>query len=192
MKNSQSAFLALTIMTVSTLVFSQDTSKPLAPFIVIAPGVVKDAGTGLEWMRCSLGQAWSESSNTCEGDEVRLKSWDAMAKVKHLNSEGGFAQTSNWRIPTVRELAGIRLCTKGLNAPTIDLGDGLPPVSDGCKGGENPMVNQEAFPETPARAFYWSSSGATPTGNFVWSVSTRNGDISAIRPYLEGAIRLVR
>ncbi len=66
-------------------------------FTVLENGaVIQDQQTGLEWMRCSVGQTWSESG--CVGRPTRY-SWD---QAMVLTAE--VAERDDWRLPTVEEL----------------------------------------------------------------------------------------
>ncbi|WP_232222191.1 Lcl C-terminal domain-containing protein [Thioalkalivibrio paradoxus] len=63
----------------------------------IADGVViHDHQTGLQWMRCSLGQSWT--GEYCGGRADRF-TWD---QARDLNTE--FAGKDSWRLPTMDEL----------------------------------------------------------------------------------------
>jgi hypothetical protein len=68
-----------------------------ARFAVIGNGaVLQDQQTGLQWMRCSLGQEWREPA--CAGRPERY-TWDqAMVQSAVL------ADQTDWRLPTVHEL----------------------------------------------------------------------------------------
>jgi len=61
--------------------------------------VVLDRRTGLQWMRCSIGQNWS--GTTCAGIANRY-TWDQAANldVSHAGLDG-------WRLPTVDELQAL-------------------------------------------------------------------------------------
>jgi len=58
------------------------TANEAKNFSAIAPGVIKDSLTGLEWMRCSVGQEWNEKSSTCAGDAKEFKWQEAIDHVK--------------------------------------------------------------------------------------------------------------
>lgn len=58
-------------------------------FSAVTPGVVKDNRTGLEWMRCRLGQDWNEVAEVCLG-KVRKYTWqEALDIPDKLNAMGG-------------------------------------------------------------------------------------------------------
>ena len=57
---------------------------------------VKDKKTGLIWKRCSVGQAWNNTTNSCDGS-IQLFDWDE-----------ALALTSDtWRLPNIKELLSI-------------------------------------------------------------------------------------
>lgn len=75
-------------------------------------GQWKDPETGLVWMRCSLGQEWDGTG--CKGNPLTLSWFDAKDYIQtYVNEKQRFGGYSNWRMPTVTELAGIRSCTEG-------------------------------------------------------------------------------
>ena len=60
-------------------------------------GTVTDPETGLQWMRCSLGQTWN--GGNCLG-EAQSYTWDeAMTSADELNQGGGYAGYRDWRMP---------------------------------------------------------------------------------------------
>jgi Protein of unknown function (DUF1566) len=73
---------------------------------------VKDVKTKLIWTRCSVGQEFKD--NVCSGsaDAMYLSNANKMLKVINADSSG-FAGARNWRIPTVKEWADLRDCSKG-------------------------------------------------------------------------------
>ncbi|TVP80733.1 DUF1566 domain-containing protein [Thioalkalivibrio sp.] len=58
--------------------------------------VVLDRETGLQWMRCSMGQKWTGTA--CAGLPNRY-TWD-----QAINLESDLAGNDSWRLPTVGEL----------------------------------------------------------------------------------------
>jgi len=91
-------------------------------------GTVTDSGTGLVWMRCAIGQAWSGSS--CDGS-ASSHTWD---QANAITGTVAFAGQSDWRLPNIRELT---LLTD--------------------RSRYNPAIDVNAFPNTPA-ALFWSAS----------------------------------
>lgn len=162
-------------------------------FSVVGPGVVKDSRTGLEWMRCSLGQEWSVKSNTCKG-EVKVLNWQgALDTTKKLNANGGYGGKSDWRVPTLRELQSIRHCSKGFGSSTQDLQDGQPKVPRFCNDGNTePTIDLAFFPATPV-TWYWSSTPSAGLSSYAWLVGFRIGYIGDGNGRdLSYAVRLVR
>ena len=97
-------------------------------FQAAASGTIVDSFTGLTWMRCALGQAWTGS--TCSGDAATY----VLSEIPGLSSGFVYAGISTWRVPTVRELQSI-----------VDL------------SRFNPSTDSNAFPNTPFKHFRTSS-----------------------------------
>lgn len=91
-------------------------------------GTVTDTRTGLNWMRCALGQTWSPEGNTCKGTAAAY-TWDEATALTH-----SFAGQSDWRLPNIRELTSI-----------VDY--------NRC----GPAIDLDAFPGTP-NSYFWSGS----------------------------------
>jgi hypothetical protein len=163
-------------------------------FSVVAAGVVKDTRTGLEWMRCSLGQEWSNSNKTCVG-EIKKFNWQgAQDAAARQNSSGGIAGRAGWRVPNVRELQSIRYCSKGAKTEKIDLLDNQPAVSAACaNGSSSPTIDGVIFPSTPD-TWYWTSTAYTGYPAGAWYVHFFNGlsKYTNYRGNYVAAVRLVR
>ena len=108
-------------------------------FLDNGDGTITDASTGLMWMRCSLGQTYTEGR--CSGS-ARSFSWSGgLTAANSLNSAGGHAGYANWRVPNIKELSSI--------------------VEYQC---HSPAIDLAIFPDTPAET-YWSSTPVdTSTG----------------------------
>jgi hypothetical protein len=106
-------------------------STPTERFDDNGDGTVTDTVSGLMWMRCAEGQRWD--GQTCEGTPEPY-SWNTAHSVAESVNAGGAYFFNDWRLPKLRELALIaeREC-------------------------ENPRINLDVFPSTPA-AFFWTSS----------------------------------
>jgi hypothetical protein len=130
-------------------------------------GTVTDGRSRLTWMRCALGQVWSE--HTCLHTPTRHSWEDAKARAAAINASGEFFY-DDWRLPTVRELATI---TK-LN----------------CR---NPRVDVSVFPQTQAD-FYWSASTKLIAGPELVAFALSFGPQGVQPKALEEAcfVRLVR
>lgn len=161
------------------------------PYVVVAPGVVKDTRTGLDWMRCSLGQDWSNKAQTCNGKVEEFTWEDAVAIATKLNAVGGYANRTDWRLPTIRELQSIRYCSKGFEG-SKDLEDGKGSVPELCMDGStDPAIAQTIFPAT-LRDFYWSATPYAGYSSSAWGVSFDNGLIGYDHRVFRNAVRLVR
>lgn len=186
---------------------------------IIAPGVAKDISTGLEWMRCSMGQSWDDKAQTCKGTINSYTHDEAIAIAEKLNSAGGYAGSTNWRVPTVRELQSLRYCSKGFQPQKAqfdfeeaeiqrrqgrrDLQDGGALVGYSCAdGGYTPAINTSVFPTLKvihsvdsSYILYWTSSEDVKSRYAEWwYVNFLNGHLG-----IEGdkigshhAVRLVR
>lgn len=106
-------------------------SAPVERFADNGDGTVTDQSTHLMWMRCSVGQTWSEGD--CRGTPTPRAWASASAYAAELNGSGALFY-SDWRLPKLPELASIveRDCT-------------------------DPRINLTIFPSTPAQA-YWTST----------------------------------
>ncbi len=104
-------------------------STPTQAFEDHGDGTVTDRRSGLQWMRCSVGQAWAKGN--CNGVPEAL-SWQQANDVASKTNQSGNFFYNDWRLPNIRELATIaeRQCA-------------------------NPRINLELFPGTLA-ASYWT------------------------------------
>lgn len=140
---------------------------------------ITDTRTGLTWQRCSVGQRWSGS--TCEGD------------AKRFNFDKAQAQAGNgWRVPTVRELQSLRVCSTGFWAKTSDLQDGGAAVPYKCNDGSTkPAIHTAAFPNTPSE-WYWTSSPLVGYSGYAWGVVFSGGGVGDYDRSYGNHVRLVR
>ncbi|MBK1734785.1 hypothetical protein CKO15_05670 [Halorhodospira abdelmalekii] len=138
--------------------------------------VVEDTQTGLQWMRCSLGQRWD--GQTC-GGHANYFTWHEARQVTD--------RYAGWRLPTIEELRTLRYCSGG--EPALFLG-GRERTS--CGGHyQRPTIVQEAFPNTPARTF-WSASPYVGTSGHSWNVHFHNGNDNWLSRSSPNRVRLVR
>ena len=63
--------------------------------------IVIDLKSGVEWLRCSVGQRWNGTE--CIGEIVKLNQEMAVQAIKLANEQLG----GNWRLPTRMELENI-------------------------------------------------------------------------------------
>ncbi len=151
-------------------------------------GTATDITTGLQWMRCSLGQTWD--GNTCVGEGSDLH-WDqAMSQAKGFH----FAGYSDWRLPTQDELNDIVYCSTARGAFTREWGKSKGRIEGGtCEGNgyQKPTINHKAFPNSVS-SWYLSSLTHAGDRNRAWGINFSNGFISYDHKEIGGYVRLVR
>lgn len=160
----------------STQALIVDVESSLAShYRVTADGTVTDTRTGLQWMRCVLGQEWVEGE--CRGSPSVHK-YGYTPRIQ-------YAGHRDWRYPTLPELRSLIFCSSGKPIPWNDRGNG-------CDGGYRPpTLDQRAFPGAPAGP-HWAESQGTESWSAM-GVDFRTGDqgsYHAIRSEL--LVRLVR
>lgn len=131
-------------------------------FTINDNGTVTDSATGLQWMRCSLGQTWTDSA--CSGEPSQLN-WQQALQQAHGYV---FAEKAGWRLPNLKELSSIteRSCVR-------------------------PAINTSLFPST-AEDDYWTSTPAVLDPERAWVVAFFNGSNSIKQKNLFVFVRLVR
>jgi hypothetical protein len=125
-------------------------------------GTVTDPTTGLQWIRCSMGQTWD--GTTCTGTASN-HSWD---QANVLTSTVAFAGQSDWRLPNIRELTTI--VDRSILGPAID---------------------RIAFPNTTSSDF-WSASAYANDSSRAWHVEFGYGNAFHINKSAAYQVRLVR
>lgn len=148
-------------------------------FVVVAPGVVRDKNTGLEWMRCSMGQDWSEKKKTCDGSADTFTFEGAQDIARQLNNAGGYNGKRDWRVPTVDELKSLVVCTNGRSSREC------------ADGSARPTIAQTIFPRTPSN-WFWSSSPDVGDSGYAWGVGFHNGRVGSYGRSNDLHVRLVR
>ncbi len=135
-------------------------------FIPQGDGTVIDKRTGLQWMRCTLGQTWT--GKTCEGKPYKYTLKQAMKE------RSNFAGYSDWRLPTIWELETLVYCSSGKFNPRAKKGKDL----NSCKGDyQTPTIVTSAFPNVePRYSPYWSSSPSSYYDDYSWVISFYYGD----------------
>lgn len=68
---------------------------------------VTDIWSGLVWQRCALGATLDDQGTTSPLDDYPYSWQDALQAADTLNSTGGFAGASDWRVPNIKELITI-------------------------------------------------------------------------------------
>jgi hypothetical protein len=142
---------------------------------------------GLEWMRCSVGQMWE--GDTCKGQAGPYTLDQAKEMLSKFNATG-YAGKHDWRLPTIRELQSLRVCSTGFSGKR-DIEDGGEQVSILCKPASTlPTINQSEFPKTVAH-IYWSSNPMAES-NATWGVYFGGGDVNGFFGDKGGYLRLLR
>ena len=129
-------------------------------------GTVTDPTTGLQWMRCSMGQSWDGGTATCTG-VAGIYEWNPAVALTNTVT---FAGHSDWRLPSIRELQ--TLVDRTRYAPAID---------------------SATFPNTPSSEF-WSASPNVGPGysGYAWVVSFNFGNANGNVRSNAYQVRLVR
>ncbi len=121
-------------------------------------GTISDPKTGLIWKKCSEGQSYISSTNSCNNAATGYTWAEALQQAQDVNAGlGGEALGQNdWRVPNTKELLSI--------------------IERSCI---NPAINEYVFPATPYLASYWSSSYYISNSFKAWGVEFYNGDSEA-------------
>lgn len=143
----------------------------------------------LEWMRCSLGQTFS--GGRCINSYAAYEHNDLTVAVTQANN-ASLAGKSDWRAPTIAELAAIRVCTANaygdLTTPsvetvTVPAGDVVFSKCEGAYQFRNPKIDEILFPDTPTISYI--------SADRYWSVNFENGEVN-YGANLRTAVRPVR
>lgn len=125
--------------------------------------IVIDIRSGVEWLRCSIGQTWD--GNTCTGKIVKLNHDDINQAINLANEQLG----GDWRLPSLAELEGI--------------------VCHDCEGVK---IDEAAFPNTSAEP-YWTNEQNPYATRHYYTVNFFTGyRYGRFFPYQELAVRLVQ
>ena len=128
-------------------------------------GTITDRKTGLIWKQCLEGQSGSD----CASGGVETFTWQqALQRAQTVNSSGGFAGFSDWRVPTIKELSSL--------------------VEHQCVG---PAINLTRFPNA-SNHWLWSSSAVAGSAFHAWGVNFGNGSTNGILKSDSYQLRLVR
>jgi hypothetical protein len=130
--------------------------------------MVLDKTTNLIWQRCSVGQQWSTSKG-CTGKSKFF----TFEQAQQLSKNG-------WRVPTIRELQSLRVCSGGFNIEKVDLKDNQEGVGFLCNDNlTRTTINNAAFPNT-MDTYYWSSSHSFTSiyhSDNTWNVNFYDGHV---------------
>ena len=125
--------------------------------------LIVDLRSGVEWMRCSVGQQWNGKS--CDGEILRLNHEDIAKAIVIANKQLG----GNWRLPNREELEGL--------------------VCAACK---NVKIDSQSFPQTVPEP-YWTGEVNAFAARHFWSVNFMTGfTYGRFFPQQALAVRLVR
>ena len=130
-------------------------------------GTVTDTKTGLIWKQCLEGQSGSD----CATGSAEFFTWQqALQRAQTLNDSGGFAGSTDWRVPNTKELSSL--------------------VEYQCT---NPAINLTRFPNT-GRGIdpVWSSSAVSGYADFAWKVYFNDGIHDSEGKGNHSQLRLVR
>lgn len=151
-------------------------------------GIVRDVVTGLEWMRCSEGQTWDSSRQSCARNANRYTFDDALSAVSQLNSAEGYGEHTDWRVPSIDELRTLVYCSN-----TRQFGIKKESWCGESRGGfASPTIEQQAFPDTPSLS-YWSGSPSASSSRNAWNVHFLDGyNYFSLNSDLKLHVRFVR
>lgn len=125
--------------------------------------IVIDLQSGVEWLRCSVGQRWDGAQ--CVGEIVKLNQEMSVQAIELADEQLG----GNWRLPTREELENIV-----------------------CHECSPPKIDASIFPNTPAEPF-WTGEQNKYSPRHVWSVNFFTGHTyGRFMPFQDLVIRLVR
>ena len=128
-------------------------------------GTITDTKTGLIWKRCLEGQSGSD----CASGSAEAFTWQqALQRAQTVNSGGGFAGFSDWRVPTIKELSSL--------------------VEYQCW---EPAINLTRFPHASSDGV-WSSSAVAGNTDNAWLVYFGYGSTNWYYKYSYYQLRLVR
>lgn len=139
-------------------------ASPAWPFDFVdnGNGTITDTATGLQWMRCTMGEQWTGSG--CSGSATYY-TW---AAANALSSTVTFAGASDWRLPTIDELKTL-----------ID-------------SSHRPAIDPTAFPGGLYSARYWSSTVHSAYQDYAWYVMFDVGNDTANAQTVSINVRMVR
>ncbi len=145
----------------------EQTERRIDKYMAYSNGIALDTETRLQWCRCVLGQHWRKER--AQG-EPKVFTWhEALAAVKTLNAQGGFAGYQDWRLPTIQELKSL------ITKPKI-------------AGGQH--LATEVFPDSPS--WLWSASPYVGYGGGAWYINFDDGSALSESENFHRAVRLVR
>lgn len=164
MKHTRPLILLLALLLLLSACSSRDTLTVRQSdlidgrYVILNDQTVYDTRTGLQWMRCSLGQQWDGS--TCSGNADRTRWDEASTQIRALNQRG-VAGHKDWRLPTIDELGTLVYCADEQRWE-VERGES-------CRQGtQSPTLSTSAFPNSHGWRF-WSSTPRM-VDQFIWTV----------------------
>ena len=120
-------------------------------------------------MRCSIGQTWESSDDSCSGT-ISNMSWESALQTASTSTLLG---KSDWRLPNIKELTSL--------------------VERACY---DPAINETLFPDMDTLSnysnYYWTSSAFSSFSSYAWIVQFNVGFGSSSYRYNNNKVRLVR
>jgi hypothetical protein len=133
----------------------------------VKDGLAIDTETNLMWLRFTYGQQWQ--NNTAQGEAIEVNWQTAFEVAKEFNKNSGYANYSDWRLPTIDELKTL------INKE---------------KGKQGNYIDADVFPNNAHRC--WSSSPVADNRFGAWIVYFGNGYDSWDFKNSDNFVRLVR
>ena len=153
-------------------------------------GTVTDSSTGLIWEQKTDDGGVHDKDNTYSWTAVDASPWpfDGTAEsvfLATLNTAPCFADSCDWRLPTVEEFSG-RSDEGTATGGIVDL------TAPGCGSG-SPCINAIFGPFGPtASSLYWSSSTSPSNPDYAWFVYFFNGGVDENYKTADSFVRAVR
>ena len=167
-------FILATGLLFASFVNAQETDKQL-----LKKGMWRDSTTNLIWMRCVVGQKWN--GQTCIGEGNGNATWGRMVSIIDALKFGGY---SDWRLPSIEDLANIRKCVNGFASyemPIPSNEGGEITVKKQCDGSHSDFALDESiFPNHPEVwdrhgdsiwSSYWSATQVRDVGTQVYGIT---------------------
>ena len=82
-------------------------------FEITGNGIARDTGFGIDWFRCSVGQRFLRDK--CVGEPLYTHWESGVSTVSEMNEKAA----EHWRLPTLKELASLRI--EGCGNPSVNL-----------------------------------------------------------------------
>ena len=123
-------------------------SAPNSRYSNNGDGTITDKQTGLMWKQCVEGVS---GINSCSTGNSSTYNWQqALQAPAALNTQGGYAGYTDWRLPNIKELSSLteRACV-------------------------SPAINLSMFPNTSLSGV-WSSSPSNNGLSYAWNADTDN------------------